>query len=77
MRRVTNTLAEEMAQALSREARRQGASAAAVMREALATRLRYTAQDWERDNAGCVYESTTEMDAALDEYCALPDAESA
>lgn len=37
----------------------------------------YTAQDWERDNAGRVYESTTEMDAALDEYCALPDAESA
>lgn len=37
----------------------------------------YTTQDWERDNAGRVYESTDEMDAALDEYCALPDAESA
>jgi hypothetical protein len=37
----------------------------------------YTAQDWERDNAGRIYESTDEMDAALDEYCALPDAESA
>lgn len=37
----------------------------------------YTAQDWERDNAGRVYDSTAEMDAALDEYCALPDAESA
>ena len=36
----------------------------------------YTTQDWERDNAGRVYESTTEMDAALDEYCALPDVES-
>jgi hypothetical protein len=35
----------------------------------------YTAQDWERDNAGRVYESATEMDVALDEYCALPDAE--
>lgn len=37
----------------------------------------YTTQDWERDNAGRVYESTAEMDAAFDEYCALPDAESA
>jgi hypothetical protein len=37
----------------------------------------YTTQDWERDNAGRVYESTAEMDAALDEYCALPDTESA
>jgi hypothetical protein len=37
----------------------------------------YTAQDWERDNAGRVYESTLEMDAALDEYCALPDLKSA
>ncbi len=49
---------------------------AATPREALAARRRYTAQDWERDNAGRVYESTAEMDAALDEYCALPDAES-
>jgi hypothetical protein len=37
----------------------------------------YTTKEWERDNAGCVYESTAEMDAALDEYCALHDAESA
>jgi hypothetical protein len=37
----------------------------------------YTALDWERDNEGRVYESTAEMDAALEEYCALPDAESA
>ena len=37
----------------------------------------YTNQDWERDNAGRVYESASEMDAALDEYCALPGAESA
>jgi hypothetical protein len=37
----------------------------------------YTTRDWESDNAGRVYESTAEMDAALDEYCALPDAESA
>lgn len=37
----------------------------------------YTAEDWERDNVGRVYESTAEMDAALHEYCALPDAESA
>jgi hypothetical protein len=35
----------------------------------------YTAQDWERDNEGRVYQSTAEMDAALEEYCALPDAE--
>jgi hypothetical protein len=34
----------------------------------------YTTQDWERDNAGRIYESTAEMDAALDEYRALPDA---
>jgi len=37
----------------------------------------YTTEDWERDNVGRVYESTAEMDAALYEYCALPDAESA
>ena len=37
----------------------------------------YATQDWERDNAGRIYESTAEMDAALDEYCALPDAETA
>jgi len=37
----------------------------------------YTTHDWERDNAGRIYESTAEMDAALDEYRALPDAESA
>ena len=36
----------------------------------------YTTQDWERDNAGRIYENTAEMDAALDEYRALPDAES-
>ncbi len=35
----------------------------------------YTTEDWERDNAGRVYESAAEMDVALDEYCALPDAE--
>lgn len=34
----------------------------------------YTTQDWERDNAGRIYESTAEMDAALDEYRALPNA---
>lgn len=34
----------------------------------------YTTQDWERDNAGRIYESTAEMDAALDEYRGLPDA---
>ena len=33
----------------------------------------YTTEDWERDNAGRVYESTAEMDVALDEYCALPE----
>lgn len=37
----------------------------------------YTTEDWERDNAGRVYESAADMDAALDEYRALPDAESA
>lgn len=36
----------------------------------------YTTQDWERDNEGRVYERAAEMDAALDEYCALPDADS-
>jgi hypothetical protein len=36
----------------------------------------YTTQDWERDNVERVYESPSEMDAALDEYCALPDAKS-
>lgn len=35
----------------------------------------YTREDWERDNAGRIYESTSEMDAALDEYCALPGVE--
>ena len=28
----------------------------------------YTTQDWERDNAGRIYDNTAEMDAALDEY---------
>jgi hypothetical protein len=37
----------------------------------------YTARDWERDNEGRVYDSAAEMDAALEEYCALPDAETA
>jgi hypothetical protein len=37
----------------------------------------YTARDWERDNAGRVYESAIEMDVALDEYCALPELGSA
>ena len=36
----------------------------------------YTTQDWEHDNAGRIYENTAEMDAALDEYRALPDEES-
>jgi hypothetical protein len=36
----------------------------------------YTTEDWQRDSAGRVYESIAEMDAALDEYCALPDPES-
>ena len=36
----------------------------------------YTREDWERDNASPIYESTTEMDAALDEYCARPGVES-
>lgn len=40
MRLVTITLADDMAQALDREAGRQGTSASAVMREALAARLR-------------------------------------
>jgi hypothetical protein len=37
----------------------------------------YTTEDWQRDNAGRIYESAAEMDAALDEYCSLPDAASA
>jgi hypothetical protein len=40
MKRVTITLPDDMAQALDREARRQEASASAVVREALAVRLR-------------------------------------
>jgi Arc/MetJ-type ribon-helix-helix transcriptional regulator len=40
MKRVSITLPDDMAQALDREARRQGTSASAVVREALAMRLR-------------------------------------
>jgi hypothetical protein len=40
MRRVTIILPDDMAQALDREARRQRATASAVVREALAVRLR-------------------------------------
>jgi Ribbon-helix-helix protein, copG family len=40
MKRVTITLPDDMAQALDREARRQGTSASAVVREALEVRLR-------------------------------------
>lgn len=39
MKRVTITLPDDMADALNREARRQGTSASAVAREALAARL--------------------------------------
>lgn len=34
----------------------------------------YTTRDWERDNAGRIYENTAEMDAALDEYRSLSEA---
>jgi predicted transcriptional regulator len=40
MKRVTITLPDDMAKALDRDARRQGASVSAVVREALAARLR-------------------------------------
>jgi len=40
MKRVSITLPDDMAQALDREARRLGISASAVVREALAMRLR-------------------------------------
>lgn len=43
MRRITISLPEDMAQALGREARRQGTSVSAVARDALAQRLRLRA----------------------------------
>jgi predicted transcriptional regulator len=43
MKRTTISLPDDMAQALNREARRQGTSASAVAREALAERLRMRA----------------------------------
>jgi predicted transcriptional regulator len=43
MKRTTISLPDDMAQALDREARRQGTSVSAVAREALADRLRLQA----------------------------------
>lgn len=43
MKRTTISLPDDMAQALDREARRQGTSVSAVAREALAERLRLRA----------------------------------
>jgi predicted transcriptional regulator len=43
MRRTTISLPDDMAQALAREARRQGTSVSAVAREALTERLRLRA----------------------------------
>ncbi len=34
---------------------------------------RYNSEDWLKDNEGRIYYSTEELDAAMEEYLALPD----